>query len=786
MNRGLPALGLLLLIALLYPGAALAKGVFFQRDIHWVWYPRIESVVRGVAGGAWPLWDPSATFGLPALADPSYQIAYPLTWLNLIVGPATYMKLYILAHTFGAGLGLYCLSRRCGLSRLSAFFAGAAWSASGPLLSTADLWHHLAGGAWIPWVLLALERALSLHTTASALVLGAAAAGQLLAGSGDMCLMSGLLGLARIVWFLLSRESGVRAQAAVRIARTGLVAGVFAVLLAAVQWLPTGALLEEGSRLGMSSAASMFWSVHPATLADLVVPGLVTDLPMNDAARAVLFESREPFLAGLYLGLGVCLLALLGLLAGQRRLASATGLACLAFLILALGRHTPVYPLLLEIPPFAMVRYPVKYMVAVSLLAALLSGLGVETWLRLWSRAEKRAAAVVAAVASVLGLVALTAGMWIRLRPSTLQTLLDPGLGSPGDVVPKLQGTAALALGFSVLVWLRRRRPSTPGWLTVVLVLLCLGDVTAAGQHVNAVAPPELLSYRPQWVASLRREPWPERLHLAPYPYALQYRRLRPRSGWPSDWLWTLGLQDLLSPPIGGRWGLSGSYDGDFTGLAPRPLSTMTLMVVRSWRTPLALRLLQMGSVENVVTLEEQPWLGSEPRLVESVFSAPIRVYRVPDPLPRTYAVAGVRVAPEPEAYALVQQDSFDPRHEVILDQGSPRAPVPSFSGVTRLLWRRADALAVEADLSEPGYVVVVEAYQSGWRATVDSEPAEVFRANLLFRAVRVPAGHHVVEMAYRPPAAVLGALLSAAGVSLGVLWWAWRERLHSAPGAPV
>jgi hypothetical protein len=46
---------------------------------------------------------------------------------------------------------------------------------------------------------------------------------------------------------------------------------------------------------------------------------------------------------------------------------------------------------------------------------------------------------------------------------------------------------------------------------------------------------------------------------------------------------------------------------------------------------------------------------------------------------------------------------------------------------------------------------------------------------NVAFRAVAVPAGHHVVERPYRPRGAAVGlrvSLTTVAAVALVALWW--------------
>ena len=48
-----------------------------------------------------------------------------------------------------------------------------------------------------------------------------------------------------------------------------------------------------------------------------------------------------------------------------------------------------------------------------------------------------------------------------------------------------------------------------------------------------------------------------------------------------------------------------------------------------------------------------------------------------------------------------------------------------------------------------------------GWNAYIDGQPAELFRANYILRALRIPAGRHTVELRFEPSSYSTGVLLS-------------------------
>jgi hypothetical protein len=237
--------------------------------------------------------------------------------------------------------------------------------------------------------------------------------------------------------------------------------------------------------------------------------------------------------------------------------------------------------------------------------------------------------------------------------------------------------------------------------------------------------------------------------------------------GWRPAWIAALGFQETLRPPSGARWGLRGSYDGEFTGLGSRWSAAFTAAAWSRLGTPDGLRLLQVGGVSHVLRVASSPLPGLElVQTLPSPYVCPLQVHRVPDPLPVVYVVRGERVGGDPEAaLRAVLDPSFDPRREVVLTEASAAAFPVLGPDTARVVSRRADALEVEAQLCAPGVLVVLEAFEAGWRATVDGAPAPVLRANGLFRAVRLPGGRHRVRFVYRPPSAAAGAALSLLGV---------------------
>jgi hypothetical protein len=83
----------------------------------------------------------------------------------------------------------------------------------------------------------------------------------------------------------------------------------------------------------------------------------------------------------------------------------------------------------------------------------------------------------------------------------------------------------------------------------------------------------------------------------------------------------------------------------------------------------------------------------------------------------------------------------------------------------------------VTTETSAPGLLVLAEACFPGWTATVDGRQARILCANVLTRAVELPAGQHVVRFRYRAPGLMGGVAATAGALALCALLLARARR---------
>ncbi len=762
------ALATLALAVVLYPGALLRGEAFFERDLHLDWYPRIAALGRALREGAWPVWEPGLGFGQPLLADPSVQVLYPTTWLALVLPWGTAYTAFVLTHLFVAFLGTVRLAARFGAGRTGSWVAGLAFVLSGPVQSVLNLWHHFAGTAWMPWVLLATDAVARRPSVRATLALAVTLALQVLAGSADVCAMTLALAIVVATTRMLARRRRANGAAFA----SCLAALTLAAALSCALWWPAADVLSRSVRRELPQDVRSAWSLPAAGLARLVVALDPARVPFEPRRWTSLYDRpSQPLLYSLYLGLPVLALALLALFDRARARCSTAlvGVAVLA-VAFAMGPHGVLYgPLAEFVPGMRVFRYPSKAMLPAALAIALLAGLG--------GRALAGAARGRLAVAFLV--ILGSAGSVLVMGRFDAASTWSPLVGMAFALVLALRGvrlTASLA--------------------RVSLATLTAVDLVAAHVDLNATAPAALLTTPPAVVAEALRDDG-RRVQVWDYlrPPGTAERMLgradpyRPVT-WPPSLdhrvVEFLAQRQVLIAATATFFGLETSFDFDNRGLYPRDLTDIAYFLVRTEGTPVHARLLQLGAVARVLALHDPGLDGLRlERMLPSLTGDTIRVFSVLEPRPRAWLVNRARVADGAAAIGVLLDPTFDPREEAIVATPASFEPSSRVAGSVRWLGRRADRQQLETDSPRRALLVLADAYDPGWKASVDGAPVAVLRANLAFRAVPVPEGRHRVELVYRP-GPVLGGLAvsgSAVVVCLGVLLAARSRRRATAHG---
>lgn len=116
------------------------------------------------------------------------------------------------------------------------------------------------------------------------------------------------------------------------------------------------------------------------------------------------------------------------------------------------------------------------------------------------------------------------------------------------------------------------------------------------------------------------------------------------------------------------------------------------------------------------------------------------------------------------DALQAVLEPSFDPADLAVVERDPGIAPGTPAEGTSsaRYAERTPEDVRIDVTAASPSIVVIRNAWDEGWEATVDGAPAEVLVTDYFLQGVAVPAGTHDVRLVYREPSLATGLAASA------------------------
>ena len=311
----------------------------------------------------------------------------------------------------------------------------------------------------------------------------------------------------------------------------------------------------------------------------------------------------------------------------------------------------------------------------------------------------------------------------------------------------------ALALGSAVV--LAHLARSRRGWsISSIALVLLSADLVLHARRAAPTAPAEVWAITPDLVDVLRERSAADASGF-PRRYVSAAKTLNPVLYDDQGLLTAVRHFDPLKGASGMRFGLE-----SISGAGPTLARTESLFSSTSPRA------LELGGVASIVS-SGPPADGSAP-----TDPLPLQVAVFPG-LPRALLVPESIVVPSEKAVAVALSPALDPRRTVVLEEGAPQSADPDWNdreALVRGIAYRPGRVGLEARLPAPGVLVVFNAFESGWRATVDGVRTPVERADAAFQAIRLPRGTHRVELVYAPPGFAEGLAIGLAGALATIL----------------
>lgn len=726
-------------------------------------YPWWTWAWQRIAHGDFPHWNPNVLCGLPFHGLAVVSLAYPPSLLNLVLDPPRVISLWCLAHLVLAGLFTQRLARALGCSPWAAALAGCVFAGGEALLSrvTAGELPQLAVVAWVPAVLWVVEDALGRRAPARLWFAAPLVAWMLLAGHLQYVIYGSMLAASYLGARLLG-EPQLRRRPSAWLA----FAGVWPVgaALAAHQVLPTlDALRESHRHLGLAPADGGGILLAPAGLLRLLAPDLLGSEYLGTYVGPSV-ATQTPLYAGL-------VPLFLAATAVARRVPRSRLLAALAFaaVVFAFGDRAPLAPLVRALlPPLAGFRIPSRMLVVGALPFALLAGLGLDAIRdrRIRRRTPAGWLGGATVIGALVGLGAITLDLpaareaWLHLTELAPSSEAGARLDTAWATA---RGSAARSAAWLATAWLSvalARGGERGRWARGLVLAVALLDLAAHSSPWIRSMPADRASMAPDLdslVAAMRADASvpPGARVLSDVPIAREPRPPAFVNGYGigavrgevvPNWLAAHGVRSVT-----GEIGIIPARTMLFTGNAGR-------YAIDGVTPPSRLDALAVA------------WIV-EPTGSAGPLTSPLAATRRDGALPLSFLVDRIRpTTSAADAARRLDEASggmIDPRHELLVEGVIPAAsssPGPLAAGdpgrATTLLLAN-DRVAVSVAARRPAWLVVLEPFARRWEASVDGVAAPIHPAQVMFRAIAVPRGHHLVEMRYVPTPFRVGVALA-------------------------
>ncbi len=667
-----------------------------------------------------PFWNPSIFSGIPLMEAMHPGALYPPNIIFLLNDYVYAINLFFVLHHGFLTFTTYFLCRYWKMSNPASLSAAFISLFGGFFISILDVYNHFTSLTWLPLIFLLFNKLLDtkkikyLAGTVSCLTC------QTLAGSPEYSALTVIL-LAGYYLFAVSQKD-IQLSIPKRIAAIATMV-IITLGISAIQLVPSYLLVKDSPRgQGLSFKLHSVWSMEPRSFWKLIGPdnfsGFLTrgiDIPFN-------------FIQSFYNGILPCLLFLLAFRYWTDRKIRIWIIFFFIGAFFAIGRLNPVYEFLYQIIPLlSMFRFPEKYFFLCQFSLIFISGFLIDRFLKESHNLKN--------TFFWLSFLSITVVASIKYHPGVNWKIPVSILAVFGLIIflstIKKSGKTFIPYAFPALILLDTFLGNAP--MLPMIEANFLKDKAAVLKKIN------INSQNPYRIYSS--------------PVKMDFNRpIIPIA--PNLLIAYQLTKDYALPNLGTAFGLE----------YPDGWSTMFLEDSRKWAAQFISAsiqkrklILQRSNVKYWISYVDFTGKGKQ---ISLLGKPNVKEFR--ETLPRAFLVSDIKILEGKKLFDVYYDPNFDPLKEAILNEKIDCPPSQTFSGKVESIKYKGNQVQIKTEQSGDGFLILLDSWSPGWKATIDGEGSPIYRANYFYRAVPLKSGKHVTKFTYEPQGWKTGWMISS------------------------
>ncbi len=716
---------------------------------------------NAIASKESPLWNPYTYCGIPFIAQIQPAVFYPLDIIFYILSLPIAMNICTWFHIFLSGVFTYFFAKELGISRFGALISGIIFSFNGYQFA------HLIGGhtpilrtlPWIPAILCCLERSILRKSLFYALIGGILLAIQIFAGFPQITFYT----LIAVVFYSMCR--GFK-----NIGFSSVIIGI-GLLAGAIQILPVIEIMPYTTKC--SGADFNYLSVSsfpPFNLLTFVIPEIFGD--------GIQVKYWGEWYFGEVMGyMGILPLIMITITAClyRTRLTIICLTFMLIFMLIAFGGYLPLaesYYCL--IPGFNLFRCSARAIVIFDLFGAILCGYGIAQIAENPKRLQNMLKWLIT-LSVVYGIIAVwfcffnDEKHWYHIiqAVTSLETVREVSKPLSIEFITNayyLSAYGAIKSLFWLIIstvllylWFRQRLSSQLFKIGIIMILVI--DLWLFGYKYVKTVPDDKPYTGGEIIEFLKND------HSY---YRICLLRFAPN----------IGPRYSLCQADGFESSISRRYNELVNVCNNSPIGTpLPLVQFSRWHN-----LHNLLNIKYIIGPPDMQIIGL-PHLKHISSNKRNSIYQNLTCLPRAFITHDFELHKPENVLKRLTEESFDSLRSVILEE-KPGLVFKSMPANTKdnlkILKYSLNEVVIQAELEQPGILVLTDAWYPGWQAYIDNKKTKIYIADYVFRAIELTDGKHQIRFVYQPRSILYGMIITLGTLGVVVIILSRRIRKRS------